>query len=75
MKEYVTLDTHWKDLKLTKQKVNQIAMTMINDTSDPSIDDISAVIIYISYIIDYYTHIINIILIVIEKLIFIRYRN
>jgi len=42
MKDYVTLEAHWKDLKTAKQKVNQMTMAQISDTYDPTIDDIHA---------------------------------
>ena len=46
MKEYVNLETHWKDLKVTKQKVNQTTMGLMIDTYDPTIDDIHEVMKY-----------------------------
>ena len=46
MKEYVILEAHWKDLKVAKQKVNQHTMTLINETYDPTVDDIHVVIEY-----------------------------
>ena len=49
MKEYVTLETHWKDLKVTKQKVNQTTMGLMTDTYDPTIDDIHKVMKYFLY--------------------------